>query len=81
MGLAGEAGETLEVIKKHLYHNHDLDADKVAEELGDTLYYFARLAAEVGYSLEEIVLLNIQKRLARYPAGFDPERSRNRESG
>lgn len=78
MGLVGEAGETCDYIKKVVFHGHDLDPDKVAEEVGDTLWYAALLAEVIGISLEEIARRNIEKLKRRYPEGFDPERSRER---
>lgn len=33
LGLAGECGETVDILKKHLYHGHDLDRDELIKEL------------------------------------------------
>ena len=78
MGLCGEAGEVIDIVKKHLFHSHPLDADKLKDELGDVAWYLARTADIIGYGLDEIFQMNIDKLKARYPEGFDSERSINR---
>jgi NTP pyrophosphatase (non-canonical NTP hydrolase) len=79
MGLNGEAGEAIDILKKHLFQGHELDKDHLAEELGDVAWYLAVTADALGYSLEEILQMNIEKLQKRYPDGFDSERSVNRE--
>lgn len=78
LGLVGEAGEVAELIKKHLFHGHPIDKAAVTKELGDVLWYVARLAAALGISLGDVATLNIDKLQRRYPNGFSHERSRNR---
>jgi NTP pyrophosphatase (non-canonical NTP hydrolase) len=79
MGLCGEAGETCDYIKKVLFHGHPIDPNKVAEELGDQLWYIALTSDAIGIDMSEIAKRNIEKLKRRYPNGFDPERSINRE--
>lgn len=79
MGLCGEAGEVSEVIKKIVFHGHKMDALKIADELGDVLWYMAHIARTIGISLETIAEMNIQKLEKRYPDGFSTEKSINRE--
>ena len=79
MGMCGEAGECIDIMKKHCMQGHTLPADKLAEEIGDVLWYVAEAAAGLSMSLEEVAVLNIAKLRARYPQGFDSERSINRE--
>jgi NTP pyrophosphatase (non-canonical NTP hydrolase) len=79
LGLGGEAGEVVEVVKKHRYHAHPLDRDELAKELGDVLWYVAELCAAADLSMGEVATRNIDKLRARYPEGFDDARSRNRE--
>lgn len=79
LGLAGETGEVCDLLKKHLYQGHPLDTEKMLEELGDVLWYVAETAAGLGVDLWLIAQMNIAKLEARYPNGFDAERSRNRE--
>lgn len=79
LGVAGEAGEVADLVKKHVGHGHALDADKVKKELGDVLWYVAVLAHRAGFTLETVAEANVAKLRARYPDGFDPERSKNRQ--
>src|SRR5690554_6566424 len=60
-GLVGEAGEVAEAVKKHLFHGHDRDREAVAKELGDVLWYVARMAAAVGVDLSSVAERNISK--------------------
>ena len=67
LGLTGEAGEAAEVIKKHLFHDRRGIRDHLKEELGDVLWYLARLADEEGISLEDLARGNLRKLRARRP--------------
>lgn len=78
LGMCGEAGECADIIKKYLHQGHEFDREKLAEEVGDVLWYIAETAAGLGLTLEEIAQHNIDKLKARYPQGFDPERSIHR---
>lgn len=78
LGLCGETGECADLLKKFYYQMHDLDKEKLAEELGDVLWYVAELSAGLGVKLDEIAERNIAKLQTRYPDGFDPERSIHR---
>jgi len=78
MGIAGEAGEFVDHVKKHIYHGHDLDKNKAAKELGDLLWYVGNSCNELQLSLEEVMVNNIKKLENRYPEGFSSERSKNR---
>lgn len=79
LGIAGEAGEVADYIKKVLYHGHPLDKETLCKELGDVLWYVATLATTVGTSLEAVAQTNIEKLKKRYPDGFDTLRSIQRE--
>lgn len=82
MGLAGEASEFMELIKKTLYLDKPLDRERAKKELGDTYWYLAEAAVAMGFTLDEIAQTNIDKLRARYPDGkFDADRSNNRSSG
>lgn len=78
LGLCGEAGEVAELLKKWLGHGHAMDRDKLRKELGDVLWYLARISAWADMPLEEVAAANLAKLAARYPAGFSHEASRNR---
>ncbi len=79
MGLCGESGEAIDLMKKHLYQGHELDKEKLIKELGDVAWYLAEAATGLGVDLSEIMRRNLDKLHARYPQGFDTNRSRNRE--
>lgn len=79
LGLTGEAGEVADYIKKIYGHDHPADKEKIAKELGDVLYYTARLAEKFGYNLSDIAQMNIDKLAKRYPDGFSVNASLNRK--
>lgn len=79
LGLCGESGEVADMIKKHLHQRHSLNAVHMAKELGDVAWYLALGATVIGYDLEDILQANIDKLRARYPDGFDAQRSQHRE--
>ena len=78
MGLCGESGEAIDLMKKHLYQGHPLDREKLIKELGDVAWYLAETAWALDISLEDILRGNLDKLKKRYPQGFDAEKSVNR---
>lgn len=78
-GLNGEAGEVIDLLKKHEFQGHDLPDEKLIDECGDVLWYCALLADALGFTLEQVMNRNIDKLRKRYPDGFDKARSINRE--
>ena len=78
MGLCGESGEAIDIVKKWLAQGHDLDKAKLAKELGDIAWYLAEAATALDIPLADILQGNIDKLNARYPEGFDTDRSRIR---
>lgn len=78
LGLAGEAGEVCDCIKKHIYQGHELDYNHVAEEISDVLWYTALTATAIGWDLNDIMEMNIEKLKKRYPEGFSVMNSINR---
>ena len=81
MGLNGESGECIDILKKHLFQGHDLDKYHIAKELGDVAWYLAVSAQALGFDLEMILQMNLEKLKARYPHGFDAGHSQHRSSG
>ncbi len=79
MGLCGESGEAIDIVKKHLHQGHDLDREKLLKELGDIAWYLAEAAQALDSDLDTIFEGNIAKLKARYPEGFDSEKSIHRE--
>lgn len=78
MGLCGESGEAIDLVKKHMMHGHDFDKEKFAKELGDIAWYLAEAATAIDTDLETILQMNIEKLKKRYPDGFDSEKSIHR---
>ena len=81
MGLCGEAGEAIDIVKKWMAQGHALDKEKLARELGDIAWYLAEAATALDMPLEEILQANIDKLKQRYPNGFETERSLVRLQG
>ncbi len=81
MGLCGESGEAIDIVKKHLAQGHELDREKLAKELGDIAWYLAETATALDLNLEDVFEANIEKLRRRYPEGFDSQRSINRDQG
>jgi NTP pyrophosphatase (non-canonical NTP hydrolase) len=79
LGISGEGGEVADHIKKHRFQGHALDAEHLAYELGDVLWYIAVMADEIDMPLSTIAEMNVSKLRSRYPEGFDSARSINRE--
>lgn len=80
MGLCGEAGEAIDLMKKHLYQGHELDRQKLIKELGDIAWYLAEAATGLNVPLADILQGNLDKLHARYPQGFDTQHSQHREN-
>src|SRR5712691_13208908 len=75
LGLAGETGEVVDMVKKHVFQGRAIDQEKLCDELGDVLWYFMLICHTVGCSLEEVMACNVAKLRRRYPHGFEAERS------
>lgn len=79
MGLAGESGELIDMLKKSLYHGHNLSHDDLEKEIGDILWYLSQIAFLYDIPLDRAAERNIEKLKKRYPEGFSEERSIHRE--
>ncbi len=78
MGLCGESGEAIDIVKKWLAQGHDLDREKLVKELGDIAWYLAETAYALDVPLEDVLQGNIDKLKKRYPEGFSVKRSTER---
>ncbi len=81
MGLCGESGEAIDIVKKWLAQGHELDKEHLAKELGDIAWYLAEAATALDIPLEDILQANIDKLRKRYPQGFETKRSLVRQNG
>ena len=79
-GLMGLNGEAIDIMKKVLFQDHEFDREHLAKELGDIAWYLAISADAIGYNLETIFQMNVDKLKARYPDGFDSEHSQHRRT-
>lgn len=80
MGLCGESGEAIDIVKKWLAQGHELDKDHLAKELGDIAWYLAEAATAIDLSLEDILQANLDKLKKRYPQGFHKNNSIHRKT-
>lgn len=67
MGLCGESGEAIDIVKKWLAQGHELDKEHLKKELGDIAWYLAEASTALDISLDEILQANIVKLQKRYP--------------
>jgi NTP pyrophosphatase (non-canonical NTP hydrolase) len=79
-GLAGEVGELHSIYQK-CYQGHDFDEEHAKKELGDLLWFVAEYCTAMNWELDEVMELNIEKLMKRYPDGFEDVKSINREKG
>ena len=79
MGLCGESGEAIDIVKKWLMQGHDLDKDHLIKELGDIAWYLAEAATALDIPLDVILQGNLDKLHKRYPDGFSTNASINRQ--
>lgn len=78
MGLCGESGEVIDIVKKWLAQGHQLDKERMKSELGDVAWYLAETATALDVPLEQIFQANLDKLHKRYPQGFSTGDSVNR---
>ena len=81
MGLCGESGEAIDIVKKRLAQGHALDKERLTKELGDVAWYLAEAATALDIPLESIFQENLEKLKNRDPEGFDAQKSMTRLSG
>ncbi len=79
LGLAGEAGEVADHIKKASFQGHSIDISHLKEELGDVLWYVTLGCQRGGFTISDLMQSNIEKQEHRYPHGFSPEASKGRD--
>ena len=78
-GMNGEAGECIDILKKHEFQGHALDPAKLVDELGDVLWYIAQTATGLSVTLEYVAQHNVDKLKERCPDGFDADKSIHRK--
>ena len=79
-GMVGEIGELHSIYQK-VYQGHDFFEEHAKKELGDLLWFVAEYCTANGWELGDIMDMNIQKLKARFPDGFEKEKSLHRKEG
>lgn len=79
LGMSGETGEVVDIIKKHMVFDKHLDVENLKKELGDVLWYMSVIIHEIDSSFEEIMQMNSDKLDARYPNGFSEQAALERK--
>ena len=79
-GMVGEIGEIHSIYQKS-YQGHEIDTDHVKKELGDLLWFISEYCTALGWTLEDVAQLNINKLKPRYPEGFSEDKSLHRKEG
>lgn len=79
-GMVGEIGEIHSIYQK-AYQGHKSDYDHLMKELGDLLWFIAEYCTALGWDLEDIMQMNIDKLRVRFPEGFEVEKSLHRKDG
>ena len=79
-GIASESGE-IHALHQKKYQGHNFNFAQEKSEVGDLLWFIAELCTARGWKLEDVMQENIDKLRARYPDGFDPEKSLHRKEG
>lgn len=74
LGLSGECGELVELIKKDLFHKVPATKEAIIKELGDQHYYWTEAVAALGnlykFTVQDVITENSRKLRERYPNGF-----------
>jgi NTP pyrophosphatase (non-canonical NTP hydrolase) len=85
VGMSAEAGEFTEIIKKIIFQGKPVNEENLfhlKRELGDIMWYVAQACIGLDISLDEVMEMNVEKLVARYPGGeFDVHYSENRKEG
>ena len=80
LGINSEAGELAGIVQK-VYQGHLPDREHMLKEVGDCYWFLAEICYALGTTPDEVMEMNIEKLKARYPEGFDPEKSLHRAEG
>ena len=79
-GMVGEIGELHSLYQK-IYQGHQFDEEHAKKELGDLMWFIAEYCTAMMWNLEDIMQMNIDKLKARFPEGFEVDKSLNRAEG
>lgn len=79
-GLVGEIGELHSLYQK-LYQGHTFDERHAMSELSDMMWFIAEYCTAMGWNIDDVMQYNIDKLIARYPDGFETDKSLHRAEG
>ena len=79
-GMVGEIGELNSLYQK-AFQGHHFDEEHAKKELGDLMWFIAEYCTAMGWELDDVMEMNINKLRARYPDGFNEEQSLYRKEG
>ena len=80
-GMVGEIGELHSIYQKKYQGHKEINEEHRMKEVGDLLWFIAEYCTAWGWYLDDIMQMNIDKLKARYPDGFEAERSLHRAEG
>lgn len=67
LGLAGESGQVVNLVKNYTFRGSELDKDELTKEMGDVLWYLSQVAEWADIPFDDIAKRNIQSLEKRYP--------------
>ena len=73
LGLAGESGQVIDLVKAYTFKGQKLDKKQLTHEMGDVLWYLSQIAEWAGIPFDEVAKENIETLNKRYPNGFKSE--------
>ena len=79
-GLVGEIGELHSLYQK-VYQGHSFDEHHAMSEVSDMMWFIAEYCTAMGWNLDDVMQYNIDKLIARYPDGFESDKSLHRAEG
>lgn len=79
-GMASEVGEIQGIYQK-FFQGHKIEEEHLKKEVSDLLWFVSEYCTAKGWTLEEVMQLNIDKLKARYPEGFSVDKSLHRKTG
>jgi NTP pyrophosphatase (non-canonical NTP hydrolase) len=79
IGIAGEAGELLDAVRKHVFDGQPLDGDNIIEELGDLCFYLEAAMQAIKMKRADIEELNMAKLSERYKDGYSDQQAQERK--
>ena len=71
LGLAGESGQVVDLVKSYTFKGKPLDKQQLIHEMGDVLWYLSQVAEWADIPFDEVAQANIATLNKRYPHGFD----------